>query len=225
MQNNIIKKISPGTRLICLLILTISLILANSIFLILFITTLTIILIMITGKSVNLYVNIIKKSYILLLFFLIIYILIFKCNIVNCIFFSYKLIILLLLFSIFNFNMCFGQLHQAIYYSLSFLEIIKINVEKISFDIVIALYFFKKIISNSYNLFNFKKIYGRKKQRIKNSFLSILLKTDNELNEFQNCLKVKNYKLKKESKNLFSKIILISIIILFVFVVFKEVIL
>ena len=73
MQNNIISKISPTVRIICLFILSISLFLARSVFLILLITTLTLILMVTTWKKVNLYVNTLKKIYILLLFLLIIY--------------------------------------------------------------------------------------------------------------------------------------------------------
>lgn len=225
MQNNIIKKISPTVRIICLFILCISLFMAKSIFLILFITTLTLILIIITGKKVNAYVNIIKKVEILLLFLLIVYIIMFEYNIFNWLIFAFKLIIVTLLFAVFYFNTGFNQLHQAIYGCLRILEKMKINIEGVSFDIVVALFFLKSLISNSYKIFKTQKMYSKRKINLKNYILPIFINSVNELNELQRNLKSKFYKLSYRNNNQFSKFILIIFTVLFIFVVFKEVIL
>jgi len=225
MQNNIISKISPTVRISCLFILSISLFMAKSIFLILFITTLTSILLLITGKKVNLYVNIIKKVAILLLFLLIAYIIMFENNIFNWLVFTYKLIIITLLFAVFSFNINFSQLHQAIYGCLKPLEKAKVNVEQISFDIVISLFFLKSLMKNKRRISEIQKLYVKKQLNLKNYILPILINSSNELNEFQFHLKTKFYKLSYKGNNWFSKFVLIAFMVVFIFVVFKEVIL
>ena len=225
MQNNIISKISPTPRIICLFILSISLFIAKSIFLILCITTLTLIFMIITEKKVNIYVNIIKKISILLLFLLIVYIIMFEYNIFNWLFFIYKLIIVTFLFTIFYINTGFNQLHQSIYGCLKPLEKMKMDIEGISFDIVLSLFFLKSLIVNKQRISETQNIYGKKQLNLKNYILPIFINSANELNEFQCQLKIKFYKLSYKKSNIFSKFILIVFLILFILVVFKEVIL
>ena len=225
MQNNIISKISPTPRIICLFILSISLFIAKSIFLILCITTLTLIFMIITEKKVNIYVNIIKKISILLLFLLIVYIIMFEYNIFNWLFFIYKLIIITFLFTIFYINTGFNQLHQSIYGCLKPLEKMKMDIEGISFDIVLSLFFLKSLIVNKQRISETQNIYGKKQLNLKNYILPIFINSANELNEFQCQLKIKFYKLSYKKSNIFSKFILIVFLILFILVVFKEVIL
>ncbi|MBQ2947152.1 MAG: hypothetical protein IJE04_04820 [Bacilli bacterium] len=225
MQNNIINRISPTVRIICLFILSISLFMAKSIFLILFITTLTLILMLITEKKVNIYVNMIKKIAILLLFFLIVYIIMFEYNTFNWLIFIYKLIIIILLFVAFYLNTSFEQLHQAIYGCLRPLEKMKINVEEFSFDIIIALFLMKSLIKNRQKILHIQKIYGKKQLNLRNYILTIFINSANQLNELQWHLKIKFYKLTYKENDGFSKFILILFVVLFIFVVFKEVIL
>lgn len=225
MPNNIISKISPTVRIICLFILSISLFLAKSIFLILFITTLTLILMVITGKKVNKYVNIIKKVAILLSFFLIVYIIMFEYNIFNWLIFAYKLIVVTLLFTVFYLSINLNQLHQAIYGCLKPLEKIKVNVEGLSFDITVALFFIKSLISNSEKVLETQGQCGKRKINLKNYILPIFINSVNELNELQCHLKAKFYKLSYRKNNKISKFILIGFIVIFVCVIFKEVIL
>lgn len=224
MQSNIISKITPKVRLICLFILSIGLLLAKSIFLVLFITTLTLILLIITRKRVNTYVNIIKKISILLLFFLFIYIIMFEYNVFNWLIFAYKLIIVTLLFTVFYFNTCFSQLHQAIYGCLKFLEKIKINVESISFDIAITLVFLKSLITNKHMIEGIQKLYGKKQLNLKNYILPVFINATIETNEFECHLKTKFYKLSYRKNDSFSKFILIIFVTLFILMLFKEVI-
>ena len=225
MQNNIISKISPIVRIICLFIFSISLFIAKSIFLILFITTLTLILMVITGKKVNTYVNIIKKVAILLLFFLIVYIIMFEYNVFNWLIFAYKLIIVTLLFTVFYLNTGFSQLHQCIYGCLKPLEKTKIDVEDISFDIVMALFLLKSLIDNKLKISEIQKKYGKRQLNIKNYILPIFINSVNDLEELQCNLKTKFYKLSYRKNNVFSKFILIVFVFLFILVIFKEVIL
>lgn len=225
MQNNIISKISPTVRIICLFILSISLFLARSVFLILLITTLTLILMVTTGRKVNLYVNTLKKIYILLLFLLIVYIIMFEYNIFNILIFTYKLIIVALLFVIFCFNTNFNQLHQSIYGCLKPLKKLNFDIEQLSFDIVLALKFLKILINQKDCVLKKQVTYGKKQLNLKNYIMPIFINSVNEFNELQYDLKTKFYKLSYSSSNIFSKIILILFLILFIVVVFKEVIL
>lgn len=225
MQNNIISKISPLSRIICLFILSVSMFMAKSIFLILFITTLTLILMIITRKKVNVYVNIIEKISLLLLFFLITYIIMFECSIFDYLIFIYKLVTVTFLFIIFYLNTTFDQLHQSIYGCLKPLEKIKIDVESISFDIVGALFFIKSLIYNKQKISKIQRMYCKKRFNLKNYILPIFINAVNESNEFQKSLKIKFYKLSYTKNNVFSKFILLYFTVIFIFVIFKEVIL
>lgn len=225
MQNNIISKISPIVRIICLFIFSISLFIAKSIFLILFITTITLILMVITRKKVNTYVNVLKNVSILLLFFLIVYIIMFGYNTFSWLIVAYKLIIITLLFSVFYFNTGFAQLHQSIYVCLKPLEKMKIDVEGISFDIVLALFFLKSLVYNKQKINEIQKKCDKRRLNLKNYILPIFINSTNELEEFQCNLKIKFYKLSYKKNNVFSKVILIMFVILFILVIIKEVIL
>lgn len=225
MRNSIIRKITPTTRLICLFILSISMFIAKSLFLILFITTLTVLLALDSGKKVNEYVNKLKKLSVLLLFLIITYIIIYKYSIFNLLVFIYKLIIITFLFIIFGFSASFYQLHQAIYNFLKPLQKIKINVEEISFDIVMAFVFLKNLIDNKQKIGELQKFYCKRKINIKNYILPIFINSANELNEYQYHLKTKFYKLSYRKSNAISMFVLILFLILFTLVMFKEVIL
>ena len=72
-QDNIIKKITPKERLLILLILIFCVMISKSIFLILFLTTLILILMIKTEKSVRYYVKALKKVSPLLLIYLVLY--------------------------------------------------------------------------------------------------------------------------------------------------------
>ena len=226
MQSNIITRISPSARILVLMILILSLFLANSIYLILFITTLTLILFIITGKKVNLSVNTIKKVILFLLFFLIIYIIIFRqYNIVSNGILLGKMIIIVVLVQILFLNTSFSELHSGIYGILKPLKRRNFDIEKISLDVTLSIYFINFLMESKNEIKKFQQINGIKRRNIKNFVLPRIFYSINQLDNLQSDLKVKFYKLNYKKVNIFSKIILILFILLFSICIFKEVML
>jgi hypothetical protein len=84
MQNNVFDKINVSTQIIVLFLTILSLLMAKSLYYILFLTILLTILFIITNKSVKYYIETLKNVKFLLLFSLIAYIIILG-NIINSI--------------------------------------------------------------------------------------------------------------------------------------------
>lgn len=226
MSSNVITRISPSVRMLILIILILSLLLAKSIYLLLFIITLTLILCIITGKKVNLYVKALKKMSILLLIFIIIYIIIFRqYDIISICILLVKLIIVVVLFKILFLNMNFCDLHMGIYGILKPLKRYGFNIEKISLDITLSIYFINFLMESNCEIKKVQKINGIKKINVKNLILPSIIYSINQLDKLQSNLKVKFYKLNYKKANISSKIILILFILLFVICVYKEVVL
>ena len=226
MQNNIIGKITPSIRLIILLILIVSLLLAKSIYLILFITVLTLILFIITSKKVNIYVKFLKKTILLLLFFFLIYIIIFRQHdIINMIIILYKLIIIDMLIKIFLINIDFGSMHKALYGCLLPLKKSKINIEMFSLDLTLSIYFMKFLLESNDKIKVIQVLNGRNVKNIKNYLIPRFIYSINELEKLKENLKIKFYNLNYKQSNLSSKLLLVIFVVFFIVCVFKEVIL
>lgn len=225
MQNNFIEKIAPSVRIIILILLMVSLLLAKSIYLILFITSLTLILFIITDKKVNIYVKFLKKTFLLLLFFFIVYIIIFRQNTVSMIIFAYKLIIVDVLIKIFLLNIEFRSLHEGIYGCLLPLKKSKIDIEVFSLDVALSIYYIKFLLESTDKIKVAQQTNGKKIINVKNYLIPSFIYSINELEQLQDNLKIKFYKLNYKKANFISKFILILFILLFIVCVYKEVIL
>lgn len=226
MSSNAITRISPSVRILILLILILSLLLARSLYLILFITTLTLILCIITGKKVNLYVKTLKKMSILLLIFLIIYIIIFRqYDIISIGVLLGKLIIVVVLIKILFLNMNFSDLHNGIYGVLKPLKRNNLDIEKFSLDIALSIYFINFLMESKDEIKKVQQMNGIKRINIKNFILPSVVYSINQLEKLQSNLKVKFYKLNYKNANIYSKLILILFVLLFIVCVYKEVVL
>ena len=226
MQNNIITKISPITRIVAFFILTLSLLMAKSIFLILFITTLTLLLFIITNKKVKLYVKIFKKIVLLLLILLLTYIIMFsQFDIFSIFIFAYKLVIISIIITIFILNSNFKSIHEGLYCLLLPLKKLNINIEKISLDVTLSIYFVKFLIESKDKIKKMQIIKGKKIINIKNYLLPRLIYSTNKLEVLQSNLKIQFYRLNYKKTNLLSKIILILSLLMFIICIYKEVIL
>lgn len=226
MQNNFIIKISPNVRMIIFTLLILSLLLAESIYLILFITTLTLILLILTDKKVNLCVKILKKIINLLLIFLIIYIIILKeydISIVGIL--LYKLVIIIFLFEIFIFNTDFNGLHNSLYVFFKPLRLFKVDIENFSFNVTLALYFFCFLSESQLKIKNAQIFRGKRSLNIRNFIFPCILYSINKLNELQDNLKIKFYKLNNKKTDLKSMIMLVASLVLFIICLYKEVVL
>ncbi|MBE5820748.1 MAG: hypothetical protein E7310_08105 [Clostridiales bacterium] len=226
MLNNFIKGISPGVRLISLILLILSLLIANSIYLIIFITILTFILMIIKDKKVNMYVNTPKSDIMLLLITLLGYIIIIReYNIFTLVLILFKLIIILFLIKVFIVDISFKELHEGIYMILKPIKIPNINIEKLSFDFTSSIFFIKYLISSEKEIKIIQTINGKRKLNFKNKFFPMLMFSVNKLESLQNNLKIKLYQLNNKKMNIRSKIVLVLTIIFFVVSIIKEVVL
>lgn len=225
MQNNFITKISPIVRIFVLIILILMLLLAKSLYLILFITTLTLILFVKTDTKVNIYVKFLKRIIILLLIFFIEYIIIFRINsFISIILLLYKLLIITGLIKIYLLNVNFGDLHIGLYRLVYPFKILNVNIEKLSYDIVLLMYFYKFVCDSKAEVKRKQVLFGKKSFNIKNSIMPRIINAIQGLENFENSLKIKFYKLENKKIDFKSKIILCLFIIIFIVSIFKEVI-
>lgn len=224
MQNNIFSKINVSTRILILLLLSLSIFIANSIYLIIFMSILSIILLILTNKSVKLYIFFLENVKTWLLFIFIAYIIIFR-NVLNSFIFIYKLMLIILIVKQFSLTVNFQSLTSGVKTLLKPLN--KFNLDKLSYDIVIFIYFInfyinsKKEIFTNYTL-NKKISYSLS---LKHNILPRLFLTISKINKLESSLRLKFCKIKFEKNNIKSNIILFAFLVLFIIVVFKEVIL
>lgn len=226
MLSNLLKGISPSVKIVSLILLILCLLMANSIYLITFMTILIVILMLIINEKVNIYVNTQKKFLILLLIMLVGYIIIFdKCSVLNIVLFLYKIILLCLLIKVFILNVDFKEIHEGIYGILIPLTKLNINVEKFSLDLILSAYFVKFLFISSKEIKKYEILSAKTKFSLKGKIFSRLIYSINRLSVFQDNLKIKLYKLNYRKVNIYSKFILILTIIFFIVCIFKEVIL
>ena len=225
MQNNIFSKINVLDRIIILLLLIVSIFVTNSIYLIIAFSIFVMIVAILTNKSVKFYIHLIKNVKLWLLFIFITYIIIFR-SILGAFAFLYKVILVILIIKQFSLTVNFNSLASAI--KTVFKPVKKIfNIDKISYNIAIFIYFIntymksKEEIFARYDLGN-KIMYNFS---LKYNIFPRVFLTMSKTNEFESSLKLKFYKIRFEPKNKISNIVLFSFVILFMVVIFKEVIL
>lgn len=222
MQNSFINKINVSTRIIMMILIGLSVLVAKSIYLITFLSILCIIFIMLTKKSVKYYIHLLKNIKFLLLFLYIAYIIFFR-NIIGSFLFIYK--VLLIIFFV-------VQLSQSI--NLENLingvnTITKVFTKKeqknCAYNVGVTLYLIKYYIESSNYLS--KKYYDKKniyKFSLKKYILPRMFLASEKTKQIENSLKMKFYIPKVENKNLISTAMLVLCVILFIIVVIKEVI-
>lgn len=225
MQNNVFKKINVSTRILMLMLLSLCILIANSIYFMLFLLIFIIILLILTDKNVKFYINAIKNVKFWLLFIFITYIIIFR-NILDSFVFIYKVLLIVLIVKQFMLTVNFQNLTNGIMTLLK--PLCKfLNLEKVTYNIVIFINFVKIYIDSRKKIFsNYepnKKIFYC--FSLKYNILPRLFFTMAKLNKLESSLKLKFYKSNFEEKNLISSITLFVFVMLFIGVIFKEVIL
>ena len=225
MQNSIFNKVNVSDRIIILLLLIISIFITNSLYLLAFFSVFSIILIIITNKSVKFYIDLIKNVKFWLLFIFIAYIIIFR-NILGVFVFLYKIILIILYVKQFSFTVNFNNLTSAVKTLCKPVKNIY-DIDKISYNITVYIYFINTYMNSKEEIFNKydidkKIIYNFS---LKYNILPRIFFTTIKTNEFESSLKLKFYKPKFEEKNKVSNIVLIMFLILFILIIFKEVIL
>ena len=113
MLNDVLNKINVSTRIIILFLITLSLLISDSIYFIMLSLIFLIMLVIITEKSVKLYINLIKNVKYLLLFIIVTYIIVVGS--VSTIFiFSCKVILIILFIGHFFASINFSKLVSGI---------------------------------------------------------------------------------------------------------------
>ena len=225
MPNNIFSKVNVSTRLIILVFLVLSIFIAKSIYLLIFLTLLCSIFMILTKKSVKFYIDSIKNVKFWLLFVFIIYIIIYG-NVLISFGFVYKVILIVLSVKQFCMTINFYTLTDAIMTLLNTVGI-KLKSDKISYNIVTFIYFINMYMKTKKEIFRKYDNDNKIKYQFSfkyNIFPRVFL-TMSKMEKFESSLKLKFYKPKLEEKSFASKIGLLMFLVLFIVVVLKEVIL
>lgn len=224
MQSRFIKDITVYVKMLILLLLICTLFIAKSIFLLAFITILSLIILILLGGSVNEYVDFIKKIFIWLLFIVITYIIIYK-GINGLLIFMYKFVLSVVLIHGLISNLNFDELHSGFYGILKPLNRFNIDVESKSFNIALSIVFLKALLYSSDSVGKLQCMRNKRNYGIKYFLFPRLLWATNYSENLKNNLKLKFYSLKCEKLNFRSVLLLILFIALFISAIFKEVIL
>ena len=222
-QDNIIKKITPKERLLILLILIFCVMISKSIFLILFLTTLILILMIKTEKSVRYYVKALKKVSPLLLIYLVLYIIMLRrYSFLPNLILLYKLLLITILIEIYVLNIDFKEFNCGIYGILKPLERF-LNVEKLSHSLSLSIYYVKCLLDSFDNIKYSQIKNGKRVFNIKNYLLPIFMNSIEKLTSKDETLKMTFFRVDNKS-NIISKIFMVLFIIIFVVCIFKEVV-
>ncbi len=222
-QDNIIKKITPKERLLILLILIFCVMISKSIFLILFLTTLILILMIKTEKSVRYYVKTLKKVSPLLLIYLVLYIIMLRrYSFLPNLILLYKLLLIAILIEIYVLNTDFKGFNSGIYGILKPLERF-LNVEKLSHNLSLSIYYVKCLLDSFDNIKYSQIKNGKRVFNIKNYLLPIFMNSIEKLTSKDETLKMTFFRVDNKS-NIISKIFMVLFIIIFVICIFKEVV-
>lgn len=220
-RNKVLDALCPVVRLITLIIIAFSLLIARSIYLILLITTFLLILAIHSNKSIKTYLKILKKYSIILFIFTLVYIIIFReYSVFHSSIFVLKLILLLIAMYIFSICFEFDELHEAIHGVL--IPFKAFNIEKISYDIAISLYMIKFFFDSKQEIRN-KHNNNQRFGFVIFSPMRIIYMV-NRADRLQTKLKLNHYNLKHNNFNTKSKFWLVFVILFLIVCIIKEVI-
>ena len=214
MFNDLLKNTNPFIKFLSFVIIIFTIIVSKTLPSIIVITLLSIILILINNKSVKEYVNFLKHIIVILILLTIIYIIVIEYG--NVVLFTYKALLLFNVFKIYFDNNKFSDLDYSINMLFKPLEIFKINIDKISYTIVLNIYFIKCYISSKdeakFRGFNLKRIIER------------IVYADEKVKRLDISLKLKFYRLFKYKVTIKDVIIILVFISVFIAAILKEVI-
>ena len=171
------------------------------------------------NKSVNFYIKILKNYLLLLLFLLLIYIIFLRSNIIL---FTCKLIISTLLFSIYFIYVNFSELNLVIYKLLIPLKYVGVNIQNVSYNITIYLYYINYLFSSNTEIIKKQQLKSNKKYNLKYLFLPALIYADDKTRKLNTNLKLNYYKLIYKKENKTSLFILLFFIILFILTLIRR---
>ena len=223
-KSKIIKSVLPSVRLVFLIVFLLSLTIAKSIYLLLFITTFFLIIAILSEKEVKVYVKFLKDIFLILIIIIAVCIIVFKeYNAINIFYVVYKALLACLLIKTFEINTDFEELHESIYSLM--IPLNRINIYQISLDIALFIYFIKYVLQSASEIKNIQTISGKITLNLRNYVIPKFIFASNELEMLKTNLELTFYKVKYRNYNYKSKILLIGLIVFFIICVFKEVVL
>jgi energy-coupling factor transporter transmembrane protein EcfT len=223
-KSKLIKNVLPSVRLIFLIVFLTSLIIAKSIYLLLFITTFFLIIAIISERKVKVYVKFLKDIFLILIIIIAICIIVFKeYNVINLFYIVYKTLLACLLIKTFEINTDFEELHESIYSLM--IPLNGINIHQISLDIALSIYFIKYILLSGIEIKQIQTISAKTTFNLKNYIIPKFIFASNKTEKLKTNLELTFYKANYRRYNYKSKLLLTVLIAFFIICVFKEVIL
>ena len=223
-KENFLNSISPSVRLICSLLTILLVMMAKSTYLVLSLTIFILILVVLSGKRIELYVKFLKNIFLFLLIILALYIIIIcKYNILDGISFFYKIILVSIVIRVFELNTNFEQLHSAIYGLIYPFKIL--DTVELSYKISMVLCFVKYLIESREDVIYLRKLNAKSSILIRNYFKIIVVTAINKIIKKEESLKINHYNIRHNKTNIKSIIVLFISVCFFVICILKEVVL
>lgn len=224
LNNKLLSNVTNSTKLIILILLIMITVFAHSLYLLIFLTLLVIYLSIIEKATVKEYVSLIKNISYWLILLGVSYIIICR-NILFLLLFIYKILLIVCLISLYLKKITFYKLNNSIYTLLTPLEKLKVNTQKISYNLTYFIMFIITWNKSKAVIKNIQLKSGYKSYNFKNYFLPRMFYSSNKLCEINNTLKVRYYQNHKENVNLESIILTMIFLLIFIIAIKKEVIL
>lgn len=224
LNNKFLSNVTNSTKLIILILLIMITVFAHSLYLLIFLTLLVIYLSIIEKATVKEYVSLIKNILYWLILLGVSYIIICR-NILFLLLFIYKILLIVCLISLYLKKITFYKLNNSIYTLLTPLEKLKVNTQKISYNLTYFIMFIITWNKSKAVIKNIQLKSGYKSYNFKNYFLPRMFYSSNKLCEINNTLKVRYYQNHKENVNLESIILTMIFLLIFIIAIKKEVIL
>ncbi len=225
MLNKYLKRMTTLSKFISIILLIIMIFIAKSTFFILSLTIISTIFLLELGdieKNVKEYFNTLKKTSFILMFVVLAYIIIIGFN-ARILLLIYKMVICVLLIKCLLINSSFEKIDGAIYKLLSPLKKTGLNIDSLSYNLTLYIYFVKYIVDSGDKIKKARKLFGKKGIHIKELLIPRFLYSLEETNKLENNLKINFYTRRVEKINSNSIVILSIFIILFIISIFKEV--
>ena len=204
--------INSFVKLFTTILLIIIIVLSKSTLLFAILTLLSIILIVISNINVKKYAWGLKKILLWLIFIILAYIIILKTT--NIVLFIYKMLLIIIILEYYAMTTSFDEKDSGINCFVKPFKLIGIDVDKVSFNILIALYSIAYFIESKNGI----------KSILPKELISRLILAGNKANDLKTSLKLKFYKVKRVKWTFKDIKILIIFILFFIAVLCKEVI-
>lgn len=224
LNNKFLSNVTNSTKLIILILLIMITVFAHSLYLLIFLTLLVIYLSIIEKSTVKEHASLIKNILYWLILLGVSYIIICR-NILFLLLFIYKILLIVCLISLYLKKITFYKLNNSIYTLLTPLEKLKVNTQKISYNLTYFIMFIITWNKSKAVIKNIQLKSGYKSYNFKNYFLPRMFYSSNKLCEINNTLKVRYYQNHKENVNLESIILTMIFLLIFIIAIKKEVIL